>query len=73
METKRFTKNDASFICEGEWLEKLVNRVNFDDRESLRYFQRVLKNSGTIEKMEKAGIRDGDTVSMYDLEFDFVK
>ena len=43
------------------------------DRESLMYFQRVLRSSGVIEALEKAGCTDGDTVSILDFEFDFVK
>ena len=58
---------------EGEWLYNLMGSINFDDRESLMYFQRVLRSSGVIEMLEKKGCTDGDTVSMYDFEFDFVK
>ncbi|MDD6799849.1 MAG: GTPase ObgE, partial [Firmicutes bacterium] len=65
--------DDGIWVVEGEWLWNLVGSVNFEDRDSLGYFQRVLKNSGTIEKLEAAGVKDGDTVSIYDFEFDFVK
>ena len=51
---------------------KTVGQVNFEDRESLMFFQRVLLKSGTIDKLREAGCKDGDTVSMYDFEFDFV-
>ena len=64
--------DDGAFVCEGEWLEKLVNRVNFDDRESLMYFDRSLREFGVIEKLRERGCSDGDTVRMYGLEFDFV-
>mgnify|MGYP004475178503 FL=1 len=64
--------DDGAYVCEGEWLEKLVNRVNFDDRESLMYFDRSLRNFGIIDKLRKKGCREGDTVRMYGLEFDFV-
>lgn len=64
---------DGVWYVEGEWLYRLMGCINFDDRDSLRYFQRVLKNSGAIDRMEQAGIQDGDTVCMYDFEFDFVK
>lgn len=60
------------YIVEGEWLFNLVGQVNFEDRESLMFFQRVLLKSGTIDKLREAGCKDGDTVSMYDFEFDFV-
>ena len=43
-----------------------------DDYESLQYFQRVLISSGVIDALREEGIQEGDTVSMYDLEFDFV-
>jgi GTP-binding protein len=60
------------FVVEGEWLYNLVGQVNFEDRESLMFFQRVLLKSGVIDKLREAGCQDGDTVSMYDFEFDFV-
>ncbi len=64
---------DGKYTVEADWLWRLVGSVNFEDRDSLRYFQKVLKNSGLIEKLEEAGCKDGDTVSIYDFEFDFVK
>ncbi len=67
------TREGSVWVVEGEWLWRLCGSVNFEDRESLMYFQRVLKNSGVIDELEKAGVRDGDTVSIYDFEFDFVR
>ena len=64
---------DGVYFVEGEWLLKLIATVNFDDYESLQYFQRVLINTGVIDALREAGINEGDTVSMYDLEFDFVE
>ena len=67
------TKDDkGTYVVEGEWLYNLVGQVNFEDRESLMFFQRVLLKSGVIDKLREAGCRDGDSVSMYDFEFDFV-
>ena len=61
------------YHVEAEWIYKLMGSINFDDYESLMYFQKVLKNGGVFEKLEARGVKDGDTVSMYDFEFDFVK
>lgn len=61
------------YVVEGEWLERLMGQVNLDDRDSLRFFQRVLRNSGVIDALEAAGATDGDTVSICDFEFDFIK
>ena len=47
--------------------------MNFDDYESLQYFQRVLINTGVIDALREAGIQEGDTVSIYDIEFDFME
>ena len=68
----KITIEDGVYKVEGEWLLSIMKSVNFDDYESLQYFQRVLIASGVIDALREAGIQEGDTVSMYDLEFDFV-
>jgi GTP-binding protein len=65
------TKEDDVWIVEGEWLAKIMSSVNFDDYESRMYFDRMLRESGLFDRMEALGVRDGDTVSMYDLEFEY--
>ncbi len=60
------------FIVEGEWLYNFMGQINFDDYESLAFFQRVLIKNGVIDKLREAGVEEGDTVSIYDFEFDFV-
>ena len=67
------TKDEkGTYVVEGEWLFNLVGQVNFYDREFLMFFQRVLLKSGVIDKLREAGCKDGDAVSIYDFEFDFV-
>ena len=63
---------DGVYYVEGEWLYRLMGNINFDDRESLMYFERVLKKAGVFDKLTDFGVKDGDTVSIYDFEFDFV-
>ena len=62
-----------TFYVEGEWLYNLMGQINFSDYESLNYLQKVLKNSGVFEMLEQKGCIDGNTVSIYELEFDYVK
>ena len=64
---------DGKYIVEGDWIYNIMGRINFDDYESLNYFQHTLMRSGVFEKLEAKGCRDGDTVSIYDFEFDYVK
>ena len=63
---------DGKYIVEGEWLYNFMGQINFDDYESLNFFQRVLIKNGVIDKLRQAGVEEGDTVSIYDFEFDFV-
>ena len=60
------------YIVEGEWLLQVMRSVNFDDYESLQYFERALSRGGVIDALREAGVRERDTVSIYDIEFDFV-
>ena len=69
--TIRFEK--GKYIVEGDWIYNLMGRINFDNYESLGYFQRTLTSKGVFERLENEGCRDGDTVSIYDFEFDYVK
>lgn len=66
-------KENGIYVVEGEWLFNLMGQINFSDNESLNYFQRILYRSGIFDELEKHGCVDGDTVSIYDFEFDFVK
>lgn len=66
-------KEDGIYIVEAKWLYNVMRSVNFDDYESLNYFQNILLNNGVIDALRDAGINEGDTVSIYDLEFDFVE
>lgn len=66
-------REGGMYIVEGEWLFNLMGQINFSDNESLNYFQRILYRSGVFELLEENGCKDGDTVSIYDFEFDFIK
>ena len=67
------TRENEKFIVEGDWLYNLMGQINFDNYESLDYFQRVLSKSGVFKALEEKGCSDGDTVSIYGFEFDYVK
>ncbi len=61
------------YTVEADWLLQVMRGINFDDYESLNYFQRVLDNGGVTEALRQKGVQDGDTVSIYDVEFDFME
>ena len=64
---------DGVYIVEAPWLAHALGFVDLDDYESLQYFQRVLRLSGIIDKLEEMGINEGDTVSILNIEFDYMR
>lgn len=67
------TVEDDVYIVEAPWLIKIICRTDLDDYESLQYFQRVLVSSGIIDALREKGINEGDIVSIYDYEFEFME
>lgn len=65
------THYDDVWILEGEWLARLVRNVNFGDYESRQFFDRTLRDSGIYDRLETLGIAEGDTVSIFDIEFEY--
>ncbi len=63
--------DDDYWSIEGAWLQRLLQSVNFGDYESRMYFDRVLRESGVFERLEALGVKDGDTIGVYDLEFEY--
>jgi len=66
-------KYDDVWTIEGRWIEWLMQNVNFSDHESMMFFERTLRNAGVYKRLEDMGIKDGDTVSIYNLEFEYAK
>ena len=65
-------KKDGKYFVEGEWLYNFMGQINFNDYESLNFFQRVLEKNRVFDRLRELGVEEGDTVNIYDFEFDFV-
>ncbi len=63
---------DGVFEVHGGLINMLIRNVVLDDYESFRYFQKTLKDRGVIKALYKNGCKEGDTVRIGDIEFDFV-
>ncbi len=57
----------------GQWIEQLVASTNFDNVDSLSYFQRLIRRKGVIDELESAGVQEGDTVDLGGFEFEYFK
>ena len=64
---------DGVYVVEADWLRRVLGMVDPEDEESLGYFQRVLLNAGIIDKLEEMGIEEGDTVSILNFDFDYIR
>ena len=60
------------YSVQGDVILKIIESTNFDDYESLQFFQNALRTNGIIAALVEAGIEEGDTVKLYDIEFEFV-
>ena len=60
-----------TWLVEGPWLQRLMANINFSDYESRMYFDKMLRQSGLFDTLERMGIQDGHIVSMYNLEFEY--
>ena len=61
------------YVVEGRAMEQLIGSVNFDDDQSINYFHRTLRSRGVIDALRAAGAKEGDTVAICDMEFDFIE
>ena len=64
-------QQDDVWLVSAGWMERLIADINFDDYESRMYFDRQLRRSGLFDRLEEMGIQKGDTVSIYDIEFNY--
>ena len=63
----------STWLVTGEWISRLVENINFDDYESRNYFDQQLRRCGLFARLEEEGIQEGDTVDIYDFEFEYQK
>ena len=66
-------KDNGVYRLSGPSIDYLVNSVNFGDEDSLNYFHRTLRRWGVIDALRQKGAKEGDTVRIIDMEFDFVE
>lgn len=68
-----YDKEEDEYVVEGPRIEKMLGYTNLDSEKGFQFFQNFLKDNGILEELEKLGIKDGDTVRLYGLSFDYYK
>ncbi|MFA6939693.1 MAG: GTPase ObgE [Clostridiaceae bacterium] len=76
-EEKHFTytiniDKNGVYVVEGSFVDRLLDSVNVNDFNSLKYAQKVLTNKGVFEELKKMGIKDGDIVRLKYFEFEYL-
>lgn len=71
--TVTYDEKNKVYNVEGPRIEKMLGYTNLDSEKGFQFFQKFLKTSGILEDLEAMGIEEGDTVAMYDLQFDYYK
>jgi len=63
----------GAYTVDGPSMRHLIASVNFADHESLNWFQKKLRQTGVVDALTEAGAKEGDTVIIEDISFDFVE
>ena len=61
------------YVIEGPRIEKMLGYTHLDSEKGFTFFQNFLKQNGILDELEALGIKEGDTVRMYGLSFDYYK
>lgn len=64
-------KEDDTYVVDGPAIRDLMRRVNMEDNESLYYFQKRISELGVDAKLKQMGVKDGDSVRVYDYELEW--
>lgn len=71
--TVEYDEKTKMYVVEGPRVERMLGYTNLDSEKGFQFFQNFLKNNGILEELEALGIEEGDTVRMYELQFDYYK
>ena len=65
--------DDGSFEVSGGRIENLARGVVISDQMSFAYFQTKLKEMGVIDMLKEKGLKEGDTVVIKDISFEYIE
>ena len=61
----------GDFVVKGKYIEKLVAMTNFENDEALQRFQYIWRVKGIEDMLKAHGVKEGDTVHIGTMEFDY--
>lgn len=72
MSFKITQEDEGYYLVEAKWFPRVLKGIDVTDYEALQYMQRVLEKSGVFDALREKGIQEGDIVSLYDIEFEYI-
>ena len=71
--TVAYDAEEDEYVVEGPRIERMLGYTNLDSEKGFVFFQKFLKENEILDQLEELGIKEGDTVRMYGLKFDYYK
>ena len=71
--TVEYDEKEGMYVVEGPRIERMLGYTNLDSEKGFEFFQKFLCTSGLVDELKTLGIEEGDTVRMYDLQFDYLR
>ena len=71
--TVEYDEEEDVYVVEGPRIERMLGYTNLDSEKGFSFFQKFLRDTGIIDELTSMGIEEGDTVKMYDLQFEYYK
>lgn len=68
-----YDEEENEYVVEGPRIEKMLGYTNLESEKGFAFFQRFMKENEILDKLEELNIKEGDTVRMYGLKFDYYK
>ncbi|WP_298654481.1 GTPase ObgE [uncultured Eubacterium sp.] len=65
-------EDEGYYLVEAKWFPRVLKGIDVTDYEALQYMQRVLEKSGVFDALREKGIQEGDIVSLYNIEFEYI-
>lgn len=67
-----FRDEEGAYVVVGGLVDLLCRNVVLNNPDSMQYFQRMLKTRGVFKALQSMGCKEGDTVVVGDVEFEFI-
>lgn len=66
-----FSKENEVFVVSGRRIDNLLEKINMEDYDSRMFFEKKLREMEVFDKLKEMGIKEGDSVAIGDIVFEY--